>query len=124
MAYSRGTIARTKIARDLEEIERLVVAEGIEVVVVGLPRTMSGEIGQQAEKVQRFADVLAQRLSVPIEYWDERLTTVAAQRAMREAGASAAARRRSVDAVAAMLILQGYLDHARNLERRGSGEVH
>lgn len=115
LAYSRGTIKRGKLARDLDEIARIVEEEGVERVVVGLPRSLSGALGPQAERVQRFGRALERRLSVPIVYWDERLTTVAAQRGLREAGVPSRRAREVVDAVAATLILQGYLDYLRNV---------
>lgn len=122
VAYSHRTIARAKLSSDLDEIERLVTAEGIDRIVIGLPLSLSGRVGPQAERVQRFAAILARRVPVPVEFWDERLTTVAAERAMRDAGASARSRKVNIDAVAAALILQGYLDYRANLERRSGAE--
>lgn len=74
---------------------------------------MDGSIGQQAEKVQAFIRSLAARTEVPIEFRDERLTTVAARRLMRESGRKKSRRKASDDAIAAALILQGYLDEER-----------
>ncbi len=122
LAYSRGTIRRTKLGRDLEEIARIVAEEEVELVVIGLPRSLSGALGAQAESVQRFGDALKRRLDVPVTYWDERLTTVAAQREMREAGVPPRVRRQTIDAVAAALILQNYLDYLRGRQQREGSE--
>jgi putative Holliday junction resolvase len=71
---------------------------------------MNGTIGPQARKVQEFARILEEHFRVPVESWDERLTTVAANRALTETGASRRKRRLVVDRIAATLILQGYMD--------------
>lgn len=82
-------------------------------LVVGMPTGMSGREGPQAADVRRFAEALASDLALPMEYWDERLTTAIAERSLIAGGSSRAERRVRVDAVAAAVILQGYLDHAR-----------
>ena len=82
-------------------------------VVVGLPLSMDGSEGPQAEMVRGFVASVLDRAEVPVTFWDERLTSSEAERLMRSAGADGRARRGSVDKVAASLILQGYLDHAR-----------
>jgi len=79
-------------------------------IVVGLPRTLKGEIGPAAQKTLEFVDHLKASLDIPIKTWDERLTTVLAQRAMTEAGVSVKAGRSSIDMKAAAFILQSYLD--------------
>jgi len=84
------------------------------VVVVGFPRLMSGEMGERAHAAQRFADELQAALGAPVVLWDERLTSVAAQRALIDGGVRRRRRREVVDAVAAALILQGWLDAQRS----------
>jgi putative Holliday junction resolvase len=104
----KGAIARiAKLARERK-------AGGI---VVGVPKLMSGGIGIAAEEVMRFVEEL--RATVPCEVvtWDERLTTVAAERALRDAGKKTRATRGYVDQVAAQMILQGYLDRLQMLEQ-------
>lgn len=88
------------------------VARGhaVEMVVVGLPRHMNGDEGEGARHAREIAQTLAERLGVPVRMWDERLTTVAAHRLLREQGVSGRRRREKVDKTAAALILQGYLD--------------
>lgn len=83
-------------------------------IVAGLPRSMDGSIGQQAEKVRAFVAKLRHRTEVPVEFRDERLTTVSARRLMRATRPKKTRKIESDDAVAAALILQGYLDEAKN----------
>lgn len=103
---------------DHEAIARLVAEEEAEVVVVGLPLSMSGEVGRAAEAAIDEARELAGVLDVPVETFDERLTTVSAERSMREMSMRAEARRRLVDKVAAAVMLQGWLDAKREADAR------
>lgn len=89
----------------------------VELVVVGLPVSMDGTEGNQAAEVRRVAALLAKTLPVPFDFFDERLSSAAAKRAMTEAGVSDKAKRGSVDMVAASLFLQSYLDSRRPRER-------
>lgn len=98
---------------DHDEIARLVRAEEAEIVVVGLPRSLSGDLGPAARGVLRETEALATVVGVPVETYDERLTTVAAESALREAGIHGQARRQKVDKVAAAVILQGWLEARR-----------
>jgi len=108
LAHPLETIpANEKAAVRLAEIVR---EKKVDHVVVGVPRRMTGEIGSAATEVLRFVEKLRATLSCPITTWDERLTTVAAHRALREAGKKTRATRGFVDQVAAQMILQGYLD--------------
>ncbi|MBI2304379.1 MAG: Holliday junction resolvase RuvX [Chloroflexi bacterium] len=99
---------------DIAAIQKLVTEHSVARVVVGLPLSMDGSMGAEAERVLQFCSRLSQQLPVPVETWDERLSTVAAQGLMIEAGASQRHRRAWRDAVAAAIILQGYLDRERN----------
>lgn len=103
-------IKRTTVKEDVEAIKELVDEHEVEEIVVGLPKMMSGEIGIQAQKVQDFAEALKAVIETPIVMWDERLSTVAATRVLIEANMSRKKRKKVVDKVAAVLILQGYLD--------------
>ncbi|MHB1131479.1 MAG: Holliday junction resolvase RuvX [Chloroflexota bacterium] len=120
LAYGHGVVHRGNLRTDLDSLAATVETEEVELVVLGLPRSLSGHLGPQAERVQRFGAALAARLAVPIVYWDERLSTVAADRALREAGLSGRARRERVDEQAAILILEGYLAFRRNRASRGA----
>ena len=91
-------------------IASLVTEHEVSLIVVGYPLTLAGEVGPAAQSVDVFIAELARRVSVPIERWDERLTTAAAQRSMIEGGARRAERRAGIDKVAAALLLQSYLD--------------
>lgn len=95
---------------DLEAVARLAREEGVERVVVGLPRSLDGTLGPQARKVQAFVAALRRFVAVPIEMWDERFSTVEAERLMAEIGVRAEKRRARVDAIAAAVVLQSYLD--------------
>ncbi|MBX5476064.1 MAG: Holliday junction resolvase RuvX [Clostridia bacterium] len=112
------TLRRTRDERDCDAVLDLVRRYEVERVVVGLPRNMDGSEGERARRTRRFAEQLRRRLPVPVEEWDERLTTVQAERALLDADLSRAKRKRVVDAVAATLILQSYLERHR---RAGDG---
>ncbi|MBM4444169.1 MAG: Holliday junction resolvase RuvX [Chloroflexi bacterium] len=94
-------------------IGRLVSQHQVKGVVGGLPYSMDGTLGQQGERVRAFLQKLSDSLGIPVETWDERLSTVAASRRMIEGGAGRGARREGIDAAAAAYILQGYLDRRR-----------
>jgi len=95
--------------RDLEAIADVLRPYAPDRLVVGLPLSMSGAEGPQAARVRAFANDVATHLGLPLEFWDERLTTVAAERTLLEADVSRRRRREVIDKVAATLILQGYL---------------
>jgi len=102
--------SRGNIESDLDKINLVVQKYEVEKVIIGLPRNMDGSYGPQAQKALKFAGLLKKRLGLPVETWDERLSTVAAQRVLIEADVSRKKRRRVVDRMAATIILQGYLD--------------
>ena len=108
-AQGIGTVRRVGGRRDLEALATLLRPYCPERLVVGLPLNMDGSEGPQAAKVRAFAGQAAAHLQLPLEFWDERLTTVAAERALLEADMSRRRRREVVDKVAASLILQGWL---------------
>jgi putative Holliday junction resolvase len=105
----------TVITRDddnaaISAIMQLVSQHDVKRLVVGLPYSLDGSLGRQANKVKDFVDKLSQNTSAGIELWDERLSTVAAERLLRGAGNKKARERSRLDAAAAAFILQGYLD--------------
>jgi putative Holliday junction resolvase len=104
------TMERIGPRKDLRALAELVREHGASEIVVGLPRRLDGTIGDQAVKVQQFAEALQPVARVPIRYWDERLTTVEAEQILIERDVSRRRRKGLVDQVAAVLILQGYLD--------------
>ncbi len=99
-----------KLRRTLARLSELISEYQVEKIVVGCPRHMNGDFGERAQKSRDFADRLSARTGLPVVLWDERLTTVAADRAMMEAGIRREHRKDYVDKIAAVLILQGYLD--------------
>jgi putative Holliday junction resolvase len=111
LAVPIGTV-RTGAPADVKAVAALVREHDVTVVVVGLPLLLSGEAGERAHHAERFAEALRGFLGVPVELHDERLSTVEADRALREAGASGRDRRRRVDRSAATVILQSWLDSA------------
>jgi putative Holliday junction resolvase len=104
------TIRRKSTEKDLEELKKICEEYSVESIVAGLPKNMNGTLGPQSEKVISFCDLIKEDINLPINMWDERLTTVAAHRAMLEADLSRAKRKKIVDKMAAIYILQGYLD--------------
>ncbi len=104
------TLRRSNRRADLAHLGELVEALAVERVLVGHPLHLKGYAGARAQQAERFADRLQEKLEVPVELFDERLTTVEAERLLREAGATRAESRRAADQIAAQLILQTYLD--------------
>ena len=113
IATARTTLRRTRLARDIEALRALIAAEGIGGIVVGLPVNMDGSEGPRAQSARDTAARLADALALPVAFWDERWSTVAAERSLLEADLSRRKRARVVDRVAAAYILQGALDRLR-----------
>ena len=112
------TLRRKRLDVDLDGLRRIGLQYGVSAVVVGMPLSMNGMAGSRARRVQTFASALEGALEVRVVFWDERLSTVAAERVLLQADLSRTKRREHVDKVAAAIILQGYLDSVR--ERRES----
>ena len=112
MAVPLGTV-RTGAPADVRAIAELVREHAVTLVVVGHPLLLSGKAGERAHHAERFAAALTGLLDVPVLLQDERLSTVEAERALRETGASGRDRRRAVDRSAATVILQAWLDTDR-----------
>ena len=94
----------------IQRIADIIRKDKIEIVVIGLPRNMNGSYGPAADKVRDFGQKLKALAPCTLKFWDERLTTVAAQKSLHEAGRNTKESRKVIDQVAAQLILQGYLD--------------
>ena len=105
---------------DAAAIAKLAEKYNVEEIVVGIPYNMDGSEGPQAEKVRAAVERIKQRAKVPMREWDERLSTVAAERVLVEADMSRSKRRKVIDKVAAVIILQGYLDKKRLKEKHNS----
>ncbi len=108
--------SENKLRQTLARIEALIEEYEVDRIVLGLPRNMNASEGERAEKTREFADMLFRRTGIEPVLWDERLTTVAADKLMMEAGVRRENRREYVDAIAASYILQGYLDYLRSHE--------
>ena len=107
-----------KLRQTLARIESLVSSYGVEKSVLGYPKNMNGTEGERCEKTKEFRDMLVRRVNLPVELWDERLTTVAADNIMTESNITGERRKEYVDEIAAMLILQGYLDYLSNQSKK------
>lgn len=105
-----------KLRQTLARIEELIVEYSVEEIVLGLPKNMNATEGIRVEITNEFKEKLERRTGLPVHTWDERLTTVAADKAMIEAGIRREKRKDYVDMIAATFILQGYLDYRKNKE--------
>jgi len=123
-AQPKETIRRVSLKEDIDRLVELILENNIIKIVIGLPLNMNGTLGPQGEKTQGFAQKLEKKLkysdrmvgkTVEIVFWDERLTTASAQRALIEADVRRENRRHVVDTVAAVFILQNYMDHQKNM---------
>jgi len=103
----------------LKQIIDLARENEVERIVGGMPRSLDGSLGKQAQAVQSFVDLLKERTDIPVVTWDERLSTVAAERTLLEVGMKRDKRKKRRDSLAAAIILQGYLDRERS---RASGQ--
>lgn len=117
MAQPLSVIEKRPDDSEIKRILELVDEYNVDEVVVGLPVSMSGEIGAQAQVVLEYVEKLKNELRVPVITWDERLTTSFAERALMESNVKRSRRKEIVDKVAAAVILQGYLDLKRSKER-------
>ena len=104
--------SENKLRQTLARIEEIAKEYGVEKIVLGFPKHMNNDIGERAEKSLEFKEMLERRTGLPVVMWDERLTTVEADRTMMETGIRRENRKEYVDMIAAVFILQGYLDSA------------
>ena len=124
VASGLETLQRTKFGADAEHLATRVKTHAIAGVVIGLPVSLDGSSGPRVQSTRAFAGLLGPRLLLPILLWDERLSTVAAERSLLEADASRRRRKEVIDKVAAVIILQGALERLREIARianQGSG---
>ena len=116
LAHPLETIHIKTVPDPLARIAEIVTRDQIGMIVLGLPRNMNGTYGPASEKVKEFAEKLRAKVPCEIKLWDERLTSVAAQRSLHEAGRNVKNSREVIDQVAAQLILQGWLDSQAMLQ--------
>ena len=114
-AQGLETIMRTSNKAAINRIKEIIAEKDVEKIVVGLPKNMNGSLGPQAEKVLSFVKKLEGKIDREIVYQDERLTTVAAEKILVAADVSRKKRKKVIDKVAAVYILQGYLDKGKRL---------
>ena len=109
-AQGLTTLHRTNQQRDFQAIGEVIKQYQPEQIILGLPKNMDGSLGPQARKVKEFAEKLSTRFHIPIIEWDERFSTLGAEKYLQEAELTPRARKKVIDKVAAAFILQGYLD--------------
>lgn len=114
MASALTVIERRTEEEAVDEVIELAHRNEVERIVIGLPRSLDGSMGRQAQAVQGFVELLKSSTGLPVITWDERLSTVAAERTLLEAGTKRDKRKKHRDAVAAAFILQGYLDSEKS----------
>lgn len=109
-AQGLDSLQRKNLKSDLDEISRLALENNVQEIVIGLPISMNGTYSEKTREVLEFVEELLKVVKVPVKTWDERLTSVQAERVLLEADTSRAKRKKVTDKLAAQLILQGYLD--------------
>jgi putative Holliday junction resolvase len=114
-AHRLCTIERKSLEYDIREIQKIIREKEVNKIVVGIPRRLSGEVGIQAQKVQKFVKHLKDNIEVPVDTWDERLTTVEAENILLSMDVSRRKRKKVIDQVAAALILESYLECVRGI---------
>ncbi|WP_310487423.1 Holliday junction resolvase RuvX [Chamaesiphon sp. VAR_69_metabat_338] len=107
------TIWRSSFQEDIAQLNEIILDRQVEILVLGLPYTMDGNLGSQAKQVQKFARRVAAVIELPIEYVDERLTSYAAEEMMKAANISVSQNKATIDRIAAAVILQQWLDERR-----------
>ncbi|MFW6256995.1 MAG: Holliday junction resolvase RuvX [Bacillota bacterium] len=117
-AQGKTVIVRKEHQKDLRQIEKLIQKYNITEVVAGLPVNMDNTEGPQVDKVRNYVNFLKNNLEIPVVFWDERLTSLEAERVLIKADLSRAQRKKVIDQVAASLILQNYLDHQNYQKER------
>ncbi|MBV9406866.1 MAG: Holliday junction resolvase RuvX [Acidobacteriaceae bacterium] len=117
------TLQRTRIREDLDRLKQITAQWNVRLLLVGRPLHMSGEESRQSEYTREFAARLEQHVGLPVLYWDERLTSAEAERALRQTGASLKQRKNAVDRMAATLLLESYLGYCR-LASQSDGGLH
>lgn len=104
------TIRRTSQEKDFQRIAELIREYEVDTIVVGMPKNMNGTKGERAEKTEAFVEKMKEVISTPVVFWDERLSTVMAEKSLIAADVSRKKRKEVIDKMAAVVILQGYLD--------------
>ncbi len=117
LASGIGTISEGGMKKTAERVKREAESRSCVKIIVGLPKNMDGSGGFRADAVKAFAEILASICEIPIEFYDERMTTMEAYRFLGETGTFGKKRKESVDTLSAEIILQNYLDRERNMKK-------
>lgn len=115
LAQGIETLHRIRIRQDLSELEAICTQYDVQLLLVGKPLHMSGDESRQSEYTREFAERLGKHVNRAVVYWDERLTSKEAERMLRASGASLAQKKKSVDRLSAVLLLESYLEYRRNV---------
>ena len=114
LASGRTVVHSISREKDVRAVAKIAGEEAVTLIVVGMPVSLNGTEGPQAEKVRRFGTELSKATPIEVVYWDERFTTIEARRYLRDGGMRAKKQRANIDATAAEVLLQNYLDYRRN----------
>lgn len=107
---AQGITTIRRSSKELDELRKIIEDYEVEKIILGYPKNMNGTLGPRAQETEEFAEILQKEFSLPTELWDERLSTMGAERSLLEADLSRAKRKKVIDKMAAVFILQGYLD--------------
>ncbi len=118
VAVGLEVIKREYLKKDIDRIKTLIEENGVEELVVGLPKKLNNEVGIQADKTIAFTESLKEHIDIPVKMWDERLTTAEAEKMLISMNVSRGKRKKVIDKVAAQLILDGYLQFNKNRKKR------
>lgn len=113
-AVGMGNIKSYNMEKAAADIAAKAIEIGAELIVIGKPVNMNGTMGEKVEKVTKLGELIATHTDIPIDFYDERMTTMSAHKILQESGIRAKNRKQIVDSLAAELILQGYMDRMRN----------
>lgn len=116
---AQGITTIRRSSKELDELRKIIEDYEVEKIILGYPKNMNGTLGPRAQETEEFAEILQKEFSLPTELWDERLSTMGAERSLLEADLSRAKRKKVIDKMAAVFILQGYLER---LSLRGRKE--
>ncbi len=110
------TVRRTSLEKDFNRLKEIIAEYEVHEIVVGMPKNMNGTKGERAEKTEEFVEKMKEVIDLPVAFWDERLSTVMAERQLIAADVSRKKRKSVIDKMAAVLILQGYLDRLQHMK--------
>lgn len=115
-AQGLPTLQRTTIRADAAEIDRIAAEQGVTLILLGYPLHMDGREGRQVQYTREFAEYLTERTGREVRFWDERMTSIEAERVLKESGVSIAKRAKAVDRLAAQILLENFLEAQAGFE--------